>query len=201
MTKPFVAAVLAAAALLSCAKTQDASGSAAKAQATTNVTATDGRLSIWLTADDRLTPFEGRANLQVWNVRLHFKNASTAPLRILVPDDRNRGPTSSLYLRSSDSNFGGSVPEWPRHGPMYTEQDFYLLAPGEERSFAQPVFPSPRLPSGKTFDVTWRYEVTMNAFPGGIGTLQPSHELFGGKPLPDLWNGKLETKPLALQMP
>lgn len=166
--------------------------------------ATDGRLEILAEVDPQVT-FD---RIPMRALRLHFRNATSEPLRIYMPrPDAFRFGISSVVLTPK----GGSpllVPEPRPHGYTIGEDDFILLAPREERVVSQsftvdPMSPGrgvetarrPGFEKGTSVAVRWTYENAMTAWPGGAQTLDGvTKPLFGGGPIPHLWTGKLEAE-------
>jgi hypothetical protein len=138
---------------------------------------------------------------------LHFKNVSSHPLRVYMPNSEPfRASISTIYILAGNASL--VVPEPHPHGYVVTEVDFPLLAPGEEKTYEQ-TFSLERLARGsgtvtereKGFEagghatVSWTYENEVTRWQGGIQTLDGlTKNLFGGKDIPGLWRGKLEVK-------
>ncbi len=132
---------------------------------------------------------------------LHFRNASSQPMRIYVPGAAPfRLGISSLYFESHGQRF--VEPEPQPHGYTVTDVDFPLLSPGEERSFDQPFTLDPmedgrptRRPGfepGAEATVTWVYENRLTRWAGAAETLDgPTRRLFDGGDIPYIWTGRV----------
>jgi hypothetical protein len=135
---------------------------------------------------------------------LRFRNVSTQPVRFYLPrGEAFRAGISTLRFQAGDGIF--IEPEPQPHGVVIDEADFPLLAPGEEKTFAQPFTLDPVPPGpgtqtarragfedGKTARVSWTYENKITRWEGGQQTLDgPTKTLFGGKDIPYIWTGEL----------
>jgi len=138
-------------------------------------------------------------------IELTFKNVSASPLRIFLPNAESFRANISTVVLFSDAGGALGIPEPHPHGYVISEADFFLLAPGEERVVNQPFTLDPMLPgpgtatrrrpgfeSGTTVNVRWTYENAGDTWPGGANTMEGvTKPLFGGKPVPHIWTGKL----------
>jgi hypothetical protein len=135
---------------------------------------------------------------------LHFRNVSQAPIRIYLPRDEHfRAGASFLAFRAGPKAF--FEPEPQPHGMVVEEDDFPLVAPGEDKTFEQsftldPIPPGvgaatarrPGFENGKAVQVSWTYRNEIVRWAGGAQTLDgPSKTLFEGKDIPYIWTGEL----------
>ena len=135
---------------------------------------------------------------------LRFHNVSKEPVRFYLPRaEAFRSGLSTVIFRAGDKLF--AEPEPHPHGIVIEEDDFPLLAPGEEKTFEQsftldPMQPGagtqtarrPGFEDGKSVQVTWSYSNEIVRWAGGQLTLDgPTKTLFGGKDIPFIWTGKL----------
>jgi hypothetical protein len=138
---------------------------------------------------------------------LHFHNVSQAPVRIYLPrSEEFRAGLSTLAFRAGAGSF--FVPEPRPHGIVIEEDDFPLIAPGEDKTFEQsftldPMQPGagsrtarrPGFEDGKTVPVSWTYSNDIVRWAGGQQTLDgPTKTLFEGKDIPHIWTGKLSAE-------
>lgn len=198
------------AALLGCqpgASTESATGSPAMTPAENPPDAAawtgDGRLEIRADIDPQVT----MDRIPMRSIRLHFRNATDAPLRLYLPPDPFRFNISSVVFAPEGAP-PLLVPEPRPHGYMITEKDFLLLAPREERVVTQsfsidPMVPGPgtrtaRRPGfeeGRRVPVRWTYENRITSWPGGVATFDGvTKPLFGGGPVPHLWTGEIRAQ-------
>lgn len=148
-----------------------------------------------------------RDRVPMRTVALHFHNTSSDPIRVYLPrGEAFRASISTLVFRSGAHVF--LEPEPQPHGVVIEEDDFPLLAPGEEKTFEQtftldPMVPGPGVATarragfedGETVDVRWTYENTITRWAGGQMTLDgPTKSLFGGGEIPHIWSGKLSVE-------
>jgi hypothetical protein len=169
-------------------------------QAARSKTAEKNGLLIWF----EVLPAVRMDRIPMRTVLLHFRNTSPHPIRFYLPQgEAFRANISTLVLRAGDATL--VVPEPHPHGYVVSEVDFPLLAPGEEKSFAQPFSVDPMVPgadaatkrlegfeSGTSVKVAWTYENQITRWAGGVQTLDgPTKALFDGKDIPDIWTGKL----------
>lgn len=155
--------------------------------------ATVGGLQIRLTGPvERPVP---RGELQAG---LGFRNAGTDPLRLYwLFSAPFRAMQSTLRLMAQPgARFLAVGPEPRPHGYVVTEKDFVLLAPGEEWQTTQDLWvpASVAIHPTDTLVLGWTYQNDVTAWPGGIATLDgPTHNLFGGGPIPYIWTGQLDS--------
>lgn len=130
---------------------------------------------------------------------LRFQNAGKTDLRLYFLRNPIFRYHSQLTLLDGQ---GGllSHPEPARpHGLVVTEDEFSLLKPGESLSFSQSVGADAPLLGGQTVTVIWGYENRVRRWPGGAKTLDGvTQPLFGGKDIPFIWLGAIETKGSAI---
>ena len=138
---------------------------------------------------------------------LHFHNVSLAPIRIYLPRSEHfRAGLSTLVLRAGPNAF--AVPEPQPHGIVIEEDDFPLIAPGEDKTFEQSFTLDPIGPGvgavtarrlgfedGKAVQVRWTYSNEIVRWAGGQQTLDgPTKTLFEGKDIPYIWTGQLSVE-------
>lgn len=150
--------------------------------------ATDGRLEIRAT----FVPGVKASFVPMRTIRLAFANVSEAPLRLHLPRAEDFRMGISTVMLHADGGAPIMIPEPHPHGYVITEDDFVLLAPGQEhvatQSFTldsmQPgggnrTAHEPGYETGRTASVRWTYESDVDAWPGG------------GKKIEHIWTGKL----------
>jgi hypothetical protein len=138
-------------------------------------------------------PASARAGEAV-TARLHFRNASSARLRIyMLEPEVFRSFQSSLFIRDATGKVVGVPPVSPPHGYLPRESDFPVIAPGETKTFTQALaLDDAALAGGGSFTVEWTYSNTITEWKGGAQTLDgPTKPLFGGGPIPYIWSGKI----------
>ena len=180
-----------------------ASGDLEMVGITRSATANHKGLAVWF----EVVPGVQMDRIPIRTVMLHFNNTSKAPIRIYLPQSEPfRANISSLVLRASGESF--FEPEPRPHGYVVTEIDFPLLAPGEEKSFAQTFSLDPMAPgagsgiarrkgfeSGKSVKIAWTYSNQINRWAGGAQTLDGATKaLFDGKDIPHIWTGALSVE-------
>lgn len=117
---------------------------------------------------------------------LHFRNASTEPLRVyLLPEPFRANICTLFVMRSSGPGF---FPPPRGHGHMPTTDDFPLIAPGATLDATQTI----EVPhAGEDVEVHWDYENRVTSVAGGVQTLDGvTKPLFGGGPIPHIWTGR-----------
>ncbi|MBI4705683.1 MAG: hypothetical protein HY744_31715 [Deltaproteobacteria bacterium] len=173
--------------------------------------ATDGHLEIRLELDTEVA----MDRVPMRAAKLHFRNVGRDPLRFYLPrSEPFRANISTLSFTPEGNARPLVVPEPRPHGYEVTEADFHLLAPGEERVFAQPFTLDQFVPGpgqgterragfepGTVVRVRWVYENEIRRWEGRRLTLDgPTRELFGGGDIPWIWTGKLAAE-LAWKVP
>ncbi len=127
-------------------------------------------------------------------ITLMFHNAGEKQRRIyLLKGEPFRALQSTFFL---DRGAAGPLvqPEPQPHGYVVTEVDFHPLAPGETRSFTQTLQLPAALTPGR-YSVRWEYSNEVERWEGGSQTLDGyTKPLFGGKPIPGIWVGKVEVR-------
>ena len=127
---------------------------------------------------------------------LVFKNISKYPLRIyLVETEFFRSFQSYFYLlfNGQSKNISNISPP---HGYIVTEEDFHLIDSNSEIVFKHTLSIDKikiETDSNEIY-LNWVYENKISKWEGGITTLDgPTKKLFGGKEIPYIWKGKLES--------
>jgi len=179
------------------------SGDVEMVGSTRSTTASDKGLAVWF----EIVPGVRMDRIPIRTVMLHFNNTSKAPIRIYLPQSEPfRANISSLLFRASGETF--FHPEPRPHGYVVTEIDFPLLAPGEEKSFAQTfsldsmafgagsaIARLKGFESGKSVKIAWTYSNAIKRWAGGAQTLDGSTKaLFDGKDIPHIWTGNLSVE-------
>jgi predicted small lipoprotein YifL len=125
-------------------------------------------------------------------VTLMFRSTGEKPRRIyLIKGEPFRTLQSTFFLDGGAA--GQSMQPQPQpHGYIVTEADFHPLAPGQTLSFTQTLQLPEDLAPG-TYSVRWEYRNEIERWEGGSQTLDGyTKALFGGKPIPGIWVGKVE---------
>ena len=139
---------------------------------------------------------------QDFELSLVFKNISKYPLRIyLVETEFFRSFQSYFYLL-----FNGK-PKYisnisPPHGYIVTEEDFHLIDPNSEIVFKHTLSIDETKIETDSNEIylNWVYENKISKWEGDITTLDgPTKKIFGGKEIPYIWKGKVESK-IALEI-
>jgi len=127
-------------------------------------------------------------------ITLNFRNTGTELRRIyLVHSEPFRAMQSTFFLSLPTPSHLSMQPEPRPHGIVITEADFHELPPGETRSFMQTLRLPDDVAPGK-LSVRWEYSNQVDRWEGGVQTFDgPTKELFGGKPIPGIWKGEVET--------
>lgn len=167
-----------------------------------SITAREKGLEVWF----EILPGVKLERIPMRTITLHFKNTTSDPIRIYLPQaEAFRANISSIVLT------GGAdpllIPEPRPHGYKVSEADFPLIAPHTEITFTQSFSLDPMTPgsgtstarrkgfeAGTAVKVSWEYENKLVRWPSGAPTLDgPSAALFDGKDIPHLWTGKVST--------
>jgi len=133
---------------------------------------------------------------------LVFKNISKYPLRIyLVETEFFRSFQSYFYLLfNGKSKHISNIS--PPHGYIVTEEDFHLIDSNSEIVFKHTfsIDETKIETDSNEIYLNWVYENIISKWEGGITTLDgPTKKLFGGKEIPYIWKGKLESM-MALEI-
>jgi len=131
-----------------------------------------------------------------FELSLVFKNISKYPLRIYwVETEFFRSFQSYFYLLiNGKSKYLGDVS--PPHGYIVTEKDFHLIDSNDEIVFKQnlSINETKIETDSKEIYLQWVYENNISKWEGGITTLDgPTKKIFGGKEIPYIWKGKIES--------
>jgi len=124
-------------------------------------------------------------------VNMVFENISDNPLRIFYIDAPLFYKTHNhFYFVDGQGKKYFDMEEVPPHGLIVTAKDFYLIAPHEQKHFSAKIM----LPVKDVKKVHWRYDNTLTSWKGNIETLDgKTKALFGGKEIPYIWVGTIET--------
>jgi len=137
-----------------------------------------------------------------FELSLVFKNISKYPLRIyLVETEFFRSFQSYFYLLfNGKSKYISNIS--PPHGYIVTEADFHLVDPNSEIVFKHTLSIDETKIETDSNEIylNWVYENKISKWEGDITTLDgPTKKLFGGKEIPYIWKGKVESK-IALEI-
>ena len=132
-----------------------------------------------------------------FKVNLIFKNNSEHPIRIyLINAEFFRSFQSYFYLLfNGKAKFISNIS--PPHGYVVTENDFHLINSKSEMIFEQILSIDDADIENDLSDIylEWTYTNKISKWEGNIKTLDgPTKELFDGKEIPYIWQGKVESK-------